>query len=145
MNCCIFTPLSIPTRYGSQVVQKQDQSLQNCFLDSPKEQKSTSWPSGQCRVLAGLILRSVQGKFVVCFSGMFCSDYEHRLYKELFANYNKIIRPVENVSDPVMVWFEVSLSQLVKVVSNWRTFSFIYLKTLICLNILSIFFHFPPV
>ncbi|XP_032089301.1 neuronal acetylcholine receptor subunit alpha-3 isoform X2 [Thamnophis elegans] len=46
---------------------------------------------------------------------MFCSDDEHRLYKELFANYNKIIRPVENVSDPVMVWFEVSLSQLVKV------------------------------
>ncbi|KAK9393870.1 Neuronal acetylcholine receptor subunit alpha-3 [Crotalus adamanteus] len=47
--------------------------------------------------------------------GMFCSDNEHRLYNELFANYNKIIRPVENVSDPVMVWFEVSLSQLVKV------------------------------
>ncbi|XP_015685731.1 neuronal acetylcholine receptor subunit alpha-3 [Protobothrops mucrosquamatus] len=46
---------------------------------------------------------------------MFCSDNEHRLYNELFANYNKIIRPVENVSDPVMVWFEVSLSQLVKV------------------------------
>lgn len=55
---------------------------------------------------------------------MFCSDDEHRLHKELFANYNKIIRPVENVSDPVMVWFEVSLSQLVKVVSKLETFLF---------------------
>ncbi|XP_015272067.1 PREDICTED: neuronal acetylcholine receptor subunit alpha-3, partial [Gekko japonicus] len=44
-----------------------------------------------------------------------CSEAEHRLYEELFANYNNIIRPVENVSDPVIIWFEVSLSQLVKV------------------------------
>ncbi|XP_042332502.1 neuronal acetylcholine receptor subunit alpha-3 isoform X1 [Sceloporus undulatus] len=44
-----------------------------------------------------------------------CSEAEHRLYNELFANYNNIIRPVANVSDPVMIWFEVSLSQLVKV------------------------------
>nr|XP_056721967.1 neuronal acetylcholine receptor subunit alpha-3 [Euleptes europaea] len=43
------------------------------------------------------------------------SEAEHRLYEELFANYNNIIRPVENVSDPVIIWFEVSLSQLVKV------------------------------
>uniref|UniRef100_A0A8D2IJ58 Acetylcholine receptor subunit alpha n=1 Tax=Varanus komodoensis TaxID=61221 RepID=A0A8D2IJ58_VARKO len=47
-----------------------------------------------------------------------CSPDEHRLYEELFANYNNIIRPVENVSDPVIIWFEVSLSQLVKVVSR---------------------------
>ncbi|XP_063170248.1 neuronal acetylcholine receptor subunit alpha-3 [Candoia aspera] len=46
---------------------------------------------------------------------VFCSEDEHRLYGELFANYNNIIRPVEHVSDPVMVWFEVSLTQLVKV------------------------------
>uniref|UniRef100_A0A8C5RY16 Cholinergic receptor nicotinic alpha 3 subunit n=1 Tax=Laticauda laticaudata TaxID=8630 RepID=A0A8C5RY16_LATLA len=51
----------------------------------------------------------------IFFPGMFCFDDEHRLYKELFTSYNKIIRPVENVSDPVMVWFEVSLSQLIKV------------------------------
>ncbi|XP_060116232.1 neuronal acetylcholine receptor subunit alpha-3 [Heteronotia binoei] len=47
--------------------------------------------------------------------GCCCSEAEHRLYKELFATYNNIIRPVENVSDPVIIWFEVSLSQLVKV------------------------------
>uniref|UniRef100_A0A3B4WHW0 Cholinergic receptor nicotinic alpha 6 subunit n=1 Tax=Seriola lalandi dorsalis TaxID=1841481 RepID=A0A3B4WHW0_SERLL len=33
----------------------------------------------------------------------------------LFRRYNQFIRPVENVSDPVTVEFEVSISQLVKV------------------------------
>ncbi|XP_075061350.1 neuronal acetylcholine receptor subunit alpha-3-like [Mixophyes fleayi] len=47
--------------------------------------------------------------------GSVCSSVEHKLYKKLFDNYNPYIRPVENVSDPVIVQFEVSLSQLVKV------------------------------
>ncbi|XP_053128514.1 neuronal acetylcholine receptor subunit alpha-3 [Hemicordylus capensis] len=53
--------------------------------------------------------------FFFFLQGCCCSEAEHRLYKELFTNYNNIIRPVENVSDPVIIWFEVSLSQLVKV------------------------------
>ncbi|KAG7242533.1 hypothetical protein INR49_020246 [Caranx melampygus] len=44
-----------------------------------------------------------------------CSEAEHRLFSVIFANYNQYIRPVENVSDPVIVQFEVSMSQLVKV------------------------------
>uniref|UniRef100_A0A3B3VAB7 Cholinergic receptor nicotinic alpha 3 subunit n=1 Tax=Poecilia latipinna TaxID=48699 RepID=A0A3B3VAB7_9TELE len=40
---------------------------------------------------------------------------EHRLFSVIFSNYNQYIRPVENVSDPVIVQFEVSMSQLVKV------------------------------
>ncbi|XP_018428187.1 PREDICTED: neuronal acetylcholine receptor subunit alpha-3-like, partial [Nanorana parkeri] len=44
-----------------------------------------------------------------------CSDPEYKLYKTLFNKYNPYIRPVENVSNPVIVLFEVSLSQLVKV------------------------------
>lgn len=36
----------------------------------------------------------------------------------IFSGYNQYIRPVENVSDPVIVQFEVSMSQLVKVVSS---------------------------
>ncbi|XP_069621621.1 neuronal acetylcholine receptor subunit alpha-3-like isoform X1 [Ranitomeya imitator] len=44
-----------------------------------------------------------------------CFNAEHKLYKTLFDKYNPYIRPVENVSDPVTVQFEVSLSQLVKV------------------------------
>uniref|UniRef100_A0ABM5EXK0 Neuronal acetylcholine receptor subunit alpha-3 n=1 Tax=Pogona vitticeps TaxID=103695 RepID=A0ABM5EXK0_9SAUR len=53
--------------------------------------------------------------FSFFLEGCRCSEAEHRLYTELFANYNNIIRPVENLSDPVIIWFEVSLSQLVKV------------------------------
>lgn len=41
---------------------------------------------------------------------------EDRLFRHLFRKYNQFIRPVENVSDPVTVEFEVSISQLVKVV-----------------------------
>ncbi|XP_069812410.1 neuronal acetylcholine receptor subunit alpha-3-like isoform X2 [Dendropsophus ebraccatus] len=44
-----------------------------------------------------------------------CFNAEHKLYKTLFDNYNPYIRPVKNVSDPVTVQFEVSMSQLVKV------------------------------
>lgn len=45
------------------------------------------------------------------------SQAEHRLFEHLFEDYNEIIRPVANVSNPVIVQFEVSMSQLVKVVS----------------------------
>jgi len=45
-----------------------------------------------------------------------CSDAEHRLFSVIFSSYNQHIRPVENVTDPVVVQFEVSMSQLVKVV-----------------------------
>ncbi|KAK1891063.1 Neuronal acetylcholine receptor subunit alpha-3 [Dissostichus eleginoides] len=44
-----------------------------------------------------------------------CSDAEHKLFSVIFSNYNQYIRPVENVTDPVVVQFEVSMSQLVKV------------------------------
>ncbi|XP_010784171.1 neuronal acetylcholine receptor subunit alpha-3 [Notothenia coriiceps] len=44
-----------------------------------------------------------------------CSDAEHKLFSVIFSKYNQYIRPVENVTDPVVVQFEVSMSQLVKV------------------------------
>uniref|UniRef100_A0A668AS45 Cholinergic receptor nicotinic alpha 3 subunit n=1 Tax=Myripristis murdjan TaxID=586833 RepID=A0A668AS45_9TELE len=47
-----------------------------------------------------------------------CSEAEHKLFSVIFSSYNQYIRPVENVSDPVIVQFEVSMSQLVKVVST---------------------------
>lgn len=46
------------------------------------------------------------------------SEAEHRLYTALFESYNQFVRPVKNVSDPVIIQFEVSMSQLVKVVST---------------------------
>ncbi|XP_029136957.1 neuronal acetylcholine receptor subunit alpha-3 isoform X2 [Labrus bergylta] len=50
--------------------------------------------------------------------GSFASDGEHKLFSVIFSRYNQYIRPVENVSDPVIVQFEVSMSQLVKVIWN---------------------------
>ncbi|KAM8940056.1 neuronal acetylcholine receptor subunit alpha-6 [Pelodytes ibericus] len=42
-------------------------------------------------------------------------ETEERLFQKLFSRYNQYIRPVENVSDPVMVHFEVAMTQLVNV------------------------------
>ncbi|XP_008282145.1 neuronal acetylcholine receptor subunit alpha-3 [Stegastes partitus] len=54
--------------------------------------------------------------YLLCLlSGGTCSEAEHKLFSVIFSNYNQYIRPVENVSDPVIVQFEVSMSQLVKV------------------------------
>ncbi|XP_076149012.1 neuronal acetylcholine receptor subunit alpha-3 [Alosa pseudoharengus] len=53
--------------------------------------------------------------FFNLFAGGTCSEAEHKLFSVIFSNYNQYIRPVENVSDPVVVQFEVSMSQLVKV------------------------------
>ncbi|KTG07274.1 hypothetical protein cypCar_00020678 [Cyprinus carpio] len=47
--------------------------------------------------------------------GVCGSEAEHKLFSVIFSSYNQYIRPVENVSDPVIVQFEVSMSQLVKV------------------------------
>uniref|UniRef100_A0A096M2N7 Cholinergic receptor, nicotinic, alpha 6 n=1 Tax=Poecilia formosa TaxID=48698 RepID=A0A096M2N7_POEFO len=62
---------------------------------------------GKLPVFLLLVLLAAQG----CFS----SKAEDRLFRRLFRRYNQFIRPVENVSDPVTVEFEVSISQLVKV------------------------------
>ncbi|XP_024238713.1 neuronal acetylcholine receptor subunit alpha-3-like [Oncorhynchus tshawytscha] len=63
--------------------------------------------SRKVTVLLMLVVLTVQG----CLS----SKGEDRLFRKLFRRYNQFIRPVENVSDPVTVEFEVSISQLVKV------------------------------
>uniref|UniRef100_UPI00398F0C0C neuronal acetylcholine receptor subunit alpha-3-like n=1 Tax=Pristiophorus japonicus TaxID=55135 RepID=UPI00398F0C0C len=47
--------------------------------------------------------------------GCCSSKAEDRLFRRIFRRYNRYIRPVENVSDPVTVQFEVSMSQLIKV------------------------------
>ncbi|XP_035272940.1 neuronal acetylcholine receptor subunit alpha-3-like isoform X1 [Anguilla anguilla] len=47
--------------------------------------------------------------------GGMSSEAEHKLFSVIFSKYNQYIRPVANVSDPVIVQFEVSMSQLVKV------------------------------
>jgi nicotinic acetylcholine receptor len=41
-----------------------------------------------------------------------------RLYDDLLSNYNKLVRPVVNVSDALTVKIKLKLSQLIDVVSG---------------------------
>nr|XP_045374622.1 neuronal acetylcholine receptor subunit alpha-6 isoform X2 [Camelus bactrianus] len=52
------------------------------------------------------------------FEGCAGCASEERLFHELFSHYNQFIRPVENVSDPVTVHFEVAITQLADVIWN---------------------------
>ncbi|XP_012511417.1 PREDICTED: neuronal acetylcholine receptor subunit alpha-6 [Propithecus coquereli] len=53
--------------------------------------------------------------FVPFFKGCEGCAAEERLFRRLFSRYNRFIRPVENVSDPVTVHFEVAITQLADV------------------------------
>ena len=41
-----------------------------------------------------------------------------RLYDDLLSNYNKLVRPVANVSDALVVKIKLKLSQLIDVVNG---------------------------
>ncbi|XP_075853227.1 neuronal acetylcholine receptor subunit alpha-6 [Microcebus murinus] len=49
------------------------------------------------------------------FKGCAGCAAEERLFRRLFSHYNQLIRPVENVSEPVTVHFEVAITQLADV------------------------------
>ncbi|KAK2505144.1 hypothetical protein MC885_014380 [Smutsia gigantea] len=53
--------------------------------------------------------------FIPFFKGSAGCASEERLFHKLFSHYNQFIRPVENVSDPVTVHFEVAITQLANV------------------------------
>ncbi|XP_051025552.1 neuronal acetylcholine receptor subunit alpha-6 [Acomys russatus] len=53
--------------------------------------------------------------FLASFKGCTCCASEEQLFHTLFAHYNRFIRPVENVSDPVTVHFELAITQLANV------------------------------
>jgi len=46
-----------------------------------------------------------------------------RLYDDLLSNYNKLVRPVVNVSDALTVKIKLKLSQLIDVVSIVQFYS----------------------
>ncbi|XP_077629208.1 neuronal acetylcholine receptor subunit alpha-6 isoform X2 [Crocuta crocuta] len=56
--------------------------------------------------------------FMSFFRGSAGCASEERLFHKLFSHYNQFIRPVENVSDPVTVHFEVAITQLANVIWN---------------------------
>ena len=47
-----------------------------------------------------------------------CSEDEERLVRDLFRGYNKLIRPVENMTNNVDVAFGLAFIQLINVVSG---------------------------
>lgn len=47
-------------------------------------------------------------------------EFQRRLYKELVKNYNPLERPVANDSQPLTVYFSLSLLQIMDVVSLAR-------------------------
>ena len=53
-----------------------------------------------------------------------------RLYDDLLSNYNKLVRPVANISETVTVHLKLKLSQLIAVVS--KDFNLILLQFIEC-------------
>lgn len=60
----------------------------------------------------------MHGSFVFEFvSGCSGNPDAKRLYDDLLSNYNKLVRPVVNVTDALTVKIKLKLSQLIDVVS----------------------------
>lgn len=51
-----------------------------------------------------------------------------RLYDDLLSNYNKLVRPVLNNTDPLPVRIKLKLSQLIDIVSYNKNHRYINLK-----------------
>ena len=64
-----------------------------------------------------------------------------RLYDDLLSNYNKLVRPVANISETVTVHLKLKLSQLIAVVSN--DFNLIFLQFIYSTYLLSCFSGHP--
>ena len=57
-----------------------------------------------------------------------CNPDAKRLFDDLLSSYNKLVRPVMNVTDAVTVKFKLKLSQLIDVVS---VLHFLFLKNIL--------------
>jgi hypothetical protein len=55
--------------------------------------------------------------YIFSFPGL-CSQEEERLVRDLFRGYNKLIRPVQNMTQKVEVAFGLAFIQLINVVSG---------------------------
>ncbi|KAI1301178.1 Acetylcholine receptor subunit beta-like 1 [Halotydeus destructor] len=64
------------------------------------------------------VVRAIYGRFllilIVALTAL-CSEDEERLVRDLFRDYNKLIRPVEAMNDTVEVQFGLSFIQLINV------------------------------
>lgn len=65
--------------------------------------------------------RAQNSHVLICVSRLFlfegsCSEDEERLVRDLFRGYNKLVRPVQNMSMKVEVKFGLTFTQLISVV-----------------------------
>lgn len=60
--------------------------------------------------------------FCVSVAGCSGNPDAKRLYDDLLSNYNKLVRPVVNVTDALTVKIKLKLSQLIDVVSFIRKY-----------------------
>ena len=66
-----------------------------------------------------LILIQIKPKYIIIIISGSCGNPDaKRLYDDLLSNYNKLVRPVVNVTDAVTVRLKLKLSQLIDVVSH---------------------------
>lgn len=75
-------------------------------------------------------------KFVIVLTYISCFAYfapqttanpdAKRLYDDLLSNYNRLIRPVSNNTDTILVKLGLRLSQLIELVSNSRIYLPLY-------------------
>lgn len=62
---------------------------------------------------------------IICWAKLaFCSEDEERLVRDLFRGYNKLIRPVQNMTQKVDVRFGLAFVQLINVVSTLKVLIF---------------------
>lgn len=47
-----------------------------------------------------------------------CYCFDQQLYQHIFAEYNPLIRPVQNISETITISFNLALSQIINVVST---------------------------
>ena len=66
-------------------------------------------------ILLAMLTSSVYARLPSTESG---NPDAKRLYDDLLSNYNKLVRPVVNTTDPLTVRIKLKLSQLIDVVSN---------------------------
>ena len=69
-----------------------------------------------CHIIALLIHFSLFFLFLF-LRPVNCSEDEERLVRDLFRDYNKLIRPVKNINDTVPVEVKLSFIQLINIVS----------------------------
>lgn len=89
---------------------------------------ASSWPSALTTLLLPNCLTNSHF-FPLC--AVNCSEDEERLVRDLFRDYNKLIRPVKHINDTVFVEVKLSFIQLINIVS---IITFVHYYWLLLLN-----------